>query len=529
MNILAKIKTHGALFLNLLVYWLITLALVLFTLPQTEGQLIYPLDDTYIHMAIAHNAAQHQVWGVTPHGFTSATSAPLWTFILAVAYFLTGNHELTPFLLNLLLGSATILVAYWLLYQVIVNQKLILPILLFALFVTPLPTLTFIGMEHTLHTLLTLLLLAYSWHYLHQPAGAWPSWPLWLVIALITVTRYEALFMVLCLCLLTAWRKQWGVSILMGLTALLLPGLYGLYSVSQGWYFLPNSILLKAPSEDVAGLLNIRFVTQLGQNPLLLLLLLGAVSGIFWHWRHGSSTDWWREPPTAVLLLFGGTLLLHLHLASTGWLFRYEAYLVLLGVMVLATAVLPYLSMPTLSSQSSQRTLTYILVIPLATLILYPFTARTFIPLIQAHWASQNIHQQQYQMGLFAQEHYAGQTVAVNDIGAVSYLADIHLLDLWGLASLETAQLRRNNNYNNTTLATLTTQQGATLAMVHTTLFEFAWMGPPPDSWEKAGEWYLPNNVISTSDTVLFFAIPPNQAATVADQMDSFTQNQPPN
>ncbi len=50
-----------------------------------------------------------------------------------------------------------------------------------------------------------------------------------------------------------------------------------------------------------------------------------------------------------------------------------------------------------------------------------------------------NIYEQQYQMGLFVRRYYQNSTVALNDIGAVNFLADIHCLDLLGLANAEVA------------------------------------------------------------------------------------------
>ena len=37
---------------------------------------IYPLDDTYIHMAIAKNFADFNCWGIDKYKFSSTTSSP---------------------------------------------------------------------------------------------------------------------------------------------------------------------------------------------------------------------------------------------------------------------------------------------------------------------------------------------------------------------------------------------------------------------------------------------------------------------
>ena len=50
-----------------------------------KDHVTYPLDDTYIHMAIARNVAQSGTWGINAGEFAPASSSPLWTVILAPA------------------------------------------------------------------------------------------------------------------------------------------------------------------------------------------------------------------------------------------------------------------------------------------------------------------------------------------------------------------------------------------------------------------------------------------------------------
>ena len=47
------------------------------------NELVYPLDDAYIHMAISKNLQQHGVWGVTRHQFSSTSSSILFTLLFS--------------------------------------------------------------------------------------------------------------------------------------------------------------------------------------------------------------------------------------------------------------------------------------------------------------------------------------------------------------------------------------------------------------------------------------------------------------
>ena len=76
--------------------WLFLAQLSIAGMRLCDGNLIYPLDDTYIHLAIAKNFVLHGVWGVTKYAFTSSISSPFFTLLVAIAFRLTGVQEWVP-------------------------------------------------------------------------------------------------------------------------------------------------------------------------------------------------------------------------------------------------------------------------------------------------------------------------------------------------------------------------------------------------------------------------------------------------
>ncbi len=75
------------------------------------GQLTYPLDDTYITMAMARNLAFHGVWGITRSAFAPSSSCPGFLLILAAVYRLTGPTVWAPLILSLAFGLLAIFAA----------------------------------------------------------------------------------------------------------------------------------------------------------------------------------------------------------------------------------------------------------------------------------------------------------------------------------------------------------------------------------------------------------------------------------
>lgn len=138
-----------------------------------------------------------------------------------------------------------------------------------------------------------------------------------------------------------------------------------------------------------------------------------------------------------------------------------------------------------------------------------------------------NVYEQQYQMALFIKKFYQGRTIALNDIGAVSYLADIHLLDLWGLASLEPARLRLLKCYDTQQIYNLSERRGAVIAIAYDSWFETDKIGGLPRQWVKIGQWTIPNNVVCGAPTVSLYAVDPSASDELIRNLKEFTTELP--
>ena len=101
-----------ALGLVLLLLWGSIAGLLVISLRGTGGQIVYALDDPYIHMAMAKNLALHGVWGVSSEGFTSSSSSLAWTALLALFFKVFGARDVIPFVLNVLLATVTVVVVW---------------------------------------------------------------------------------------------------------------------------------------------------------------------------------------------------------------------------------------------------------------------------------------------------------------------------------------------------------------------------------------------------------------------------------
>jgi hypothetical protein len=226
-----------------------------------------------------------------------------------------------------------------------------------------------------------------------------------------------------------------------------------------------------------------------------------------------------------MIIIFIATIFLHMQFAKIGRLYRYEAYLEALGIVVMGISLRKYLP-EKLPIEIDKRLILRCIIV---TLILFPFVLRGMVLLTRIPQATKNIYEQQYQMGLFVRKFYPGQTVAANDIGAINYLADIKCFDLWGLGNVEVGRARRRNLYNSQHIYELTRSAQVKFAMVYDDWFEKDGIGGIPSQWINVGKWKILNNVVCGSDTVSFYAVDSSELDNLIENLRDFSSHLPKN
>ena len=301
--------------------------------------------------------------------------------------------------------------------------------------------------------------------------------------------------------------------------------IYGLISLSKGYYFLPNSVLIKfienivITSEFSLKKLFISLltygVTNIIYNPHICVLIFVTLFLLFFHFR----CKIYKISTVMMLIIYILTTCLHILFASTGWFFRYEAYLVTVGIVVISIGLI---ELPIEKYANNLKKGVFIIFL---LLLLLPLEIRGIYSLLITPQATTNIYQQQYQMGLFLKQFYEGESIAANDIGAINFLADIKCLDLVGLGSLEVAKAKINGNYKTQLIYNLTQQKNVKIAIVYKHWFEK--FGGLPSSWIEVGEWKISNNIVCGGETVTFYAVDPTEENKLIENLRNFSSKLP--
>lgn len=526
----SSLHQHWPLYAGVSIFLIVLFVILNDSIRQNHGRLIYMVDDAYIGMAMARNFAQYGVWGTTRYGFSSCSSPPLWTLSLSFIYYLTGAHQVTPLILSLVFALATFLLAYHMLQSYKVPPIATFLTLLAFIFLVPFPALVMIGMEPTMQIFLSMLMVfvAARWVSGESPATSRRDAVSLLALApLATGVRMEGLFLVIAISIVLLFCRRWVYVLAFSALGYLPWFIYGLISVSKGWYWLPTSVLLKTSPPKVSSvgdmLLSVLFPihessrTVLHVPALLLavLLLFIAASG------KGSAFRESRQVMSVILLLVG---LAQLELIRPTLLYRYDAYLTTLCILVVALQ-LPVV-VPQWPSFRSWATWTNPRVASIAALVVvftFPLIMEGGLLTSQITQCTTNIYEQQYQMGLFIRKYYQGGSVALNDIGAVNYLADVHCLDMWGLASLPVARARHEHRYQVDVVENAVAQAQVKIAIIYDVWFT----GLVPSNWVRVGTWTIRNNMVCANETVSIYAVDPAEAPHLTQCLRDFSAQLP--
>jgi hypothetical protein len=518
-------KYNAPLLIALALLFIIIAYIEYGVLKQTNGQWAYPLDDAFIHMCLAKNLALHGNWGINPFEFGSASSSLLFTVLLTVLFLIFSAHTVIPLVINCIAGVFLLwAIDRWLRRQEI-SDRARGGILIGVLFFTPLPVLAITGMEHVLQCLFTFLFL-YSfadWIEGQKAAKAGGAvghrWRLPSSLAVLgmltTAIRYEGMFLVAIACLVLLYYRQIMAGVRLGLVSLLPLIVFGVYSLTKHSYFFPNSVLLK--SEKVPFSLHgiVGYVSNLIMEKLTIInavtgppspkpgISLLAAQQLLWilpalfllfrgQLRRKIGYAW-------VLIMLGALTLLHLSFASTGWFYRYEAYLICCAVPIAGVVLVKNIK----GLPAERMGGVGLIGLGLLAALVFPLVFRSVVAYSKAKIACINIYDQQYQMGLFLHDHYNHDVIAMNDVGAVCYMTEGKNLDLWGLGCIDVAKSKKEGYFSPAFLDSLSRSRGVKIAVVYDSWFSDTLRS----KWTKVATWKIPDNVICGDPTVTFYAV----------------------
>ena len=496
---------------------------------STHGLFVYPLDDSYIHLALARTLATSGTWGLYPGEFASASSSPGWTVLLTAIAKVAGTHLLTPLVLNLLFGITLCFVLDYGLFLVRPQSspRFRALSLLLIVFAAPITNLAFIGMEHVAQTLSMLLLVLCAAQVLtlsrEQPISVGSVLALAAAAFFAGALRYEAVFGVLPVVVLLLVRRRFAVLLIVSAAAAAVPVAFGIFSYRHTGMWLPFSVVMKASvNRPSGGPWIARLWQQTAGGTFRPALLLPLVLLAF-HWR--PQRGLWSLSQL-ILLLSAGITALHLAFAPTRWLMRYDAYFMALFLFASLSA-LPYLG-----EQQSIRN--RILALPRGRQILLAFVAllglaiapflgyRIAVGVVRGPMASFDRFEEHLQMAWFVARFFDGDSVVVNDVGATTFYSHAHFLDAAGLASERPARLLHEGHAMTAyDLAAWARSEGAPIAMLQTDWGYIQRLMPPP-GWIAVGQWKLARNIVFGDRTVSFYATDPASLPKLCHALHSF-------
>jgi len=547
-------RNNWGLLVGLVIFWSIMIGMLIYSFTLNHGHIIYSLDDAYIHMAIAKNFSQHGIWGITNNEFSSSSSSILYTLLLSLI-FLFGPNEIAPLIINLIFANLLIFEVYY-----ILKEKINLPpyatfscLILMIIFI-PLPFLIFTGMEHVIQIFLNILFVYLVSTILSNPdiqdrkpfssneKGILLSKQdrlLFIVTPLITMVRFEGMFLIVAVSGLFLLRKKYFYSVLIAGLGFLPIIIYGLISMSFGWFFFPNSVILKGNSLDfttIEGILVFLNPKIVVKSYYILILLFGATTLIFIQYYKNKKI--WNSI-SIFSLIFIFVALLHLlfigaYIENQN-LSRYDGYLTALGIMLFFISLKDYIPnhlsinyirifISNIGGNSKINLIKLFAILFIVISFFFLYIPRTIYLLRRTPQASNNIYEQQYQMGLFLKKYYEGECVALNDIGAANYEADIECLDLRGLGSQEIAKSIINEELDEEVVYKAAKKRDCKIAIIYE---DKDYGYDIPSQWLKVGEWKLEYNVVCGDDTVSFWAVDPDEVEDLIKNLQDFSKHLP--
>lgn len=463
---------HYYIILNLLIFIQLIFCIYI------TNDFVYAIDDPYIHLAVAKNLYFNGIWGAVWEHFSGTSSSILFTILNWFLYVLLPKSisEYFPLILNII--AANLLLHFIILFGKEFNFSKYLRILYFLILIIYLPLLANVmnGMEHLWH----ILFLGYYILYLIRILkGERLSLVLfYLTTFLMTSARYEGLFIVAAGFIILILNKEYKISLVHLLAALLPITIYGLYSLSQGGYFLPNTLLAKGKSLefDLPSILILfkRFFSVIIEKKQIIPSIIIIVTSLYYFGKSKNRVSLYISIFTALVFFQ------HIVLADFGWFFRYEAYLIFMsGILLLFL----------LHDLEIKKKLNKAVII-ITILVSLPLIFRFIVSIERTNLAGKYHKKVHIDYAKFVNNYLNPyEMIMAGDIGTLCFYNENPILDVNGLATSEVTEAIRNGYQDSLFLDSLATAKHVDIAILYR-----SWEGSMLSSkWRKIGYWYAYN------------------------------------
>lgn len=501
------------------VFFVICLLYYINSVSKTEGHYVYVLDDAYIHLSVAKNFALHEVWGITKYQFSSTSSSPFFTYIISVLIKVFGNNDQIPLYFNAVfsIGIIYFLTQYY--SGIFHDLKKTCISVLFTLFFAVLHLQLLAGMEHIFQVFLFSIniICFYQWDKNKVAVlGFYGS------ILLMGLTRFESMFyfVVLAFVLVLIRRGKDAVGVLLaGFIPIII---FCYFNYQQDGYFFPNSVVVKGTKLSVDSnfliqckniifnnfLLNTSFY-KVGAFPILICIVFIYRDLKRIPFREAVTNNFF-------LIVFSLVMICHSMFADLKGLFRYEAY-ILVGFSMALIPKLTALFFDCKKYCKKEKLISFLVMMNILLMVYKGWVAHQVLDN-----GGKNIYEQQMQSAKFLHTFYNDSKVVANDIGAITYYTDIHLLDIAGLGSTETIPFNENKRVLNDAFEIFLSQYCLENKYEIAIVYDWWLQGHIPKNWKKAAVLKIENKVTVARLEVSVYSIDANNLEALKQNIKKF-------
>jgi hypothetical protein len=491
------------------------------TVSKTDGHYVYLIDDAYIHLAMAKNFALHNVWGVTKYEFSSTSSSPLFTWILSVLIKIFGNNDQIPLYFNAVFGVGIVYILNRYYSEIFKDIKNTVIAVLFTLFFAVLHLQLLSGMEHIFHVFLFVLNIFCLSHFKNKYAVA----GFYFSLILMGLVRFESMFYFIILAFAFILIKKWKEAILTLFIGFIPIVIFCYFNYQHDGYLFPNSVVVKGTKFSFDSnfpdqlksifvdnfLLNVSFY-KIGFFPIIICLIF-----ILKDFKQKNFHNLIKD--NFLLIVISLLMICHTMFADLKGAFRYEAY-ILVGFSMSLIPKVKSIFDDFKNYIKNEKIVSALILMNIVLLIYKCSFAHKMLDN-----GGKNIYEQQIQSAKFLHTYYNTSKVVANDIGAITYFTDIHLLDIVGLGSKEMIPFSENkkpidDNFENF-LTQYTFNNKYDIAVIYAEWFQ----GHVPKTWKKAAVLKIKNPISVSQDEVSIYSVDINNLQQLKQNIKKFGWN----